>query len=119
MRVIIGPDLVMDGQHIKTVPKARDRHDKTMKGFVKMHRADPESAAAAADQTVSRNPSIGDGWFSYRFGITNDMRLTRAYMKRYAKEKGATLSRNPLIFLAPRPGLEPGTYGLTVRRSTD
>jgi hypothetical protein len=22
-------------------------------------------------------------------------------------------------FLAPRPGLEPGTYGLTVRRSTD
>jgi len=24
-----------------------------------------------------------------------------------------------LIFLAPRPGLEPGTYGLTVRRSTD
>jgi hypothetical protein len=24
-----------------------------------------------------------------------------------------------LILLAPRPGLEPGTYGLTVRRSTD
>jgi Ca2+-binding RTX toxin-like protein len=24
-----------------------------------------------------------------------------------------------LVFLAPRPGLEPGTYGLTVRRSTD
>jgi hypothetical protein len=23
------------------------------------------------------------------------------------------------VFLAPRPGLEPGTYGLTVRRSTD
>jgi hypothetical protein len=23
------------------------------------------------------------------------------------------------IYLAPRPGLEPGTYGLTVRRSTD
>ena len=23
------------------------------------------------------------------------------------------------LFLAPRPGLEPGTYGLTVRRSTD
>jgi hypothetical protein len=30
-------------------------------------------------------------------------------------------SRAPklLIFMAPRPGLEPGTYGLTVRRSTD
>ena len=24
-----------------------------------------------------------------------------------------------LAFLAPQPGLEPGTYGLTVRRSTD
>ena len=24
-----------------------------------------------------------------------------------------------LLYLAPRPGLEPGTYGLTVRRSTD
>ena len=24
-----------------------------------------------------------------------------------------------LLVLAPRPGLEPGTYGLTVRRSTD
>ncbi len=26
---------------------------------------------------------------------------------------------NRMVFLAPRPGLEPGTYGLTVRRSTD
>jgi hypothetical protein len=34
-------------------------------------------------------------------------------------KKGATFSRNPLIslaYLAPRPGLEPGTYGLTVRK---
>ena len=32
------------------------------------------------------------------------------------QKKGATFSRNPLIsfeFLAPQPGLEPGTYGLT------
>jgi hypothetical protein len=35
------------------------------------------------------------------------------------QEKGAAITRNPLIYLAPRPGLEPGTYGLTVRRSTD
>ena len=28
-------------------------------------------------------------------------------------------SRASLRYLAPRPGLEPGTYGLTVRRSTD
>ncbi len=32
-------------------------------------------------------------------------------------EKGYGLRRNPLILLAPRPGLEPGTYGLTVGRS--
>ena len=34
----------------------------------------------------------------------------------FVKEKGATFSRNPFISkpnLAPRPGLEPGTYGLT------
>ena len=36
------------------------------------------------------------------------------------KTKGsATCIANPLISMAPRPGLEPGTYGLTVRRSTD
>ena len=36
------------------------------------------------------------------------------------KSKGlATCIANPLIFMAPRPGLEPGTYGLTVRRSTN
>jgi hypothetical protein len=32
-------------------------------------------------------------------------------------EKGYALRRNPLILLAPRPGLEPGTYGLTGGRS--
>jgi hypothetical protein len=36
------------------------------------------------------------------------------------KTKGlATCIANPLTSMAPRPGLEPGTYGLTVRRSTD
>ena len=39
--------------------------------------------------------------------------------KTTGKEKGAANVCNPLCFLAPRPGLEPGTYGLTVRRSTD
>jgi hypothetical protein len=33
------------------------------------------------------------------------------------KSAGANLLT--LLFLAPRPGLEPGTYGLTVRRSTN
>lgn len=36
------------------------------------------------------------------------------------KQKRALLAKCPNLFcLAPRPGLEPGTYGLTVRRSTD
>jgi hypothetical protein len=45
-----------------------------------------------------------------------DTRRTRTF----GKDKGlATRIANPLISLAPRPGLEPGTYGLTVRRSTN
>ena len=31
------------------------------------------------------------------------------------KAKGPAIARWPSYFLAPRPGLEPGTYGLTVR----
>ena len=36
-------------------------------------------------------------------------------------KKDLNLSKSLISFsfLAPRPGLEPGTYGLTVRRSTD
>ncbi|MDH0422209.1 DUF2075 domain-containing protein, partial [Delftia tsuruhatensis] len=34
--VIIGPDLAIMGDTLVAVPRARDRHDKTMKGFVKM-----------------------------------------------------------------------------------
>ena len=34
---------------------------------------------------------------------------------RHIQEGLASNEANPLIFLAPRPGLEPGTYGLTVR----
>ena len=36
---------------------------------------------------------------------------------RSAKTKGVAITRNSLILLAPRPGLEPGTYGLTGYRS--
>ena len=51
------------------------------------------------------------------------------YFKTRGASKLPTLQRNiiktaqqkccAVIFLAPRPGLEPGTCGLTVRRSTD
>lgn len=50
--VIIGPDFVMDGDSLKSVPKARDRHDKTMKGFVKMSKETPDEAARQADMII-------------------------------------------------------------------
>ena len=50
--VIIGPDLVMDGDTLKSVPRARDRHDKTMKGFVKMSKEQPAEAARQADMII-------------------------------------------------------------------
>lgn len=50
--VIIGPDLVMHQDAVVTVPRARDRHDKTMKGFVKMSKADPARAAQEADEII-------------------------------------------------------------------
>ena len=37
----------------------------------------------------------------------------------YQKIKRAKVIKPLLFNLAPRPGLEPGTCGLTVRRSTD
>ena len=49
--------------------------------------------------------------FSYRNGTATDFGAVE-------NEKGLA-EANPLNFLAPRPGLEPGTCGLTVRRSTD
>ncbi|ARP83220.1 ATP-binding protein [Bordetella genomosp. 8] len=52
--VIIGPDLVMgsDGVALTSVPKARDKHDKTMKGFVKMSKERPAEAALLADRII-------------------------------------------------------------------
>ena len=50
--VIIGPDLVMDGDNLKSMPRARDRHDKTMKGFVKMSKEQPAEAARLADMII-------------------------------------------------------------------
>lgn len=50
--VIIGPDLVMDGERLLSVPKARDRHDKTMKGYVKMSKEQPAEATRLADMII-------------------------------------------------------------------
>jgi DUF2075 family protein len=50
--VIIGPDLVMSNGVLKTVPGARDRHDKSMKGYKKDRAEDPEGADARADAII-------------------------------------------------------------------
>ncbi|TFZ00671.1 DUF2075 domain-containing protein [Ramlibacter henchirensis] len=51
--VIIGPDLVAGPTGtLRSVPRARDRHDKTMKGYVTMSRDDPEGAYRAADRII-------------------------------------------------------------------
>lgn len=50
--VIIGPDLVLENDMLKSMPRARDRHDKTMKGFVKLSKEQPEEAARLADMVI-------------------------------------------------------------------
>ncbi|MGV3725087.1 DNA/RNA helicase domain-containing protein [Hydrogenophaga sp.] len=68
--VIIGPDLVMDDKNLKSVPRARDRHDKTMKGFVKMSKEQPAEAARLAD-TIIKN--------TYRTLLTRGMKGCYVY----------------------------------------
>lgn len=51
--VIIGPDLVAGAEGtLVTVPRARARHDKTMKGYVSMSREEPLAAKAQADLII-------------------------------------------------------------------
>ena len=50
--MIIGPDLVVAGERIQTVPKARDRYDKAMWGFGVDFDADKESALEKADSII-------------------------------------------------------------------
>lgn len=88
--VIIGPDLVLDGDQLKSVPRARDRHDKTMKGFVKMSKETPQEAARLADMIIKN---------TYRTLMTRGMKgcylyatdeRLRDYMKaRIKREAGA------------------------------
>jgi len=50
--VIIGPDLVLADTVLDTVPRGRARHDKTMKGYVGMAKADPISADLQAGAII-------------------------------------------------------------------
>ncbi|WP_312311195.1 DUF2075 domain-containing protein [Stenotrophomonas indicatrix] len=68
--VIIGPDLVMEDGALMTVPRARDRHDKTMKGYVKLSKSHPAHAAELAD-TIIKN--------TYRTLMTRGMKGCYVY----------------------------------------
>lgn len=82
--VIIGPDLVMDGEKLTTLPRARDRHDKTMKGFVKMSKEQPAEAARQADMIIKN---------TYRTLMTRGMKgcyvyATDAKLAAYLRSRG-------------------------------
>jgi uncharacterized protein len=50
--VIIGPDLIVRNGLITTQPSARDRYDKTLRGFKKLLKEDPINGAALGDLIV-------------------------------------------------------------------
>ena len=58
-------------------------------------------------------------WQTTQIGLTSwlDRQVYKSCTVR-GKKKGSPDSK-PFVYMAPRPGLEPGTCGLTVRRSTD
>ena len=50
--VIIGPDFIIRNGKVVTKPEKRDRHDKTMKGFKKLLKEDPDLAVEKADYII-------------------------------------------------------------------
>ena len=50
--MIIGPDLIVRNGEVVTVPEARDRHDKTLRGYKTQRKAAPERAKALADLII-------------------------------------------------------------------
>src|SRR4029450_68732 len=49
------------------------------------------------------------------FPVRRGTALCRPQYRLSERRRGCTPPRNPSVILAPRPGLEPGTYGLTGR----
>lgn len=83
--VIIGPDLTIMGDTLVAVPRARDRHDKTMKGFVKMTKEQPAEAARLADSIIKN---------TYRTLMTRGMKgcyvyATDAKLRAYLRKHSA------------------------------
>ncbi|WP_339091966.1 hypothetical protein [Variovorax paradoxus] len=59
--VIIGPDLVVRNGQVVTVPKARDRHDTTLRSYGVRLKADPTRAAAEGGPDHQEHvPHAGD-----------------------------------------------------------
>ncbi len=50
--VIIGPDLVVRDGQVKTVPEERDRHDRSIRGYKKRLKIDPEQVKAEVDLII-------------------------------------------------------------------
>ena len=50
--VIIGPDLVVRDGQIRTTAEARDRHDKTIRGYKKRLQTDPDAVMAEVDLII-------------------------------------------------------------------
>jgi uncharacterized protein len=68
--VIIGPDMVLEGDRVVTRPRKRDRYDKTMRGYVKLSKADSDQASRLAD-TIIKN--------TYRTLMTRGMKGCYVY----------------------------------------
>ncbi len=71
-----------------------------------------------------RAPVSAGGWRNRRKLALDSVRKSQAVQSReqVKRKKALRIRARPSsswCFLAPRPGLEPGTYGLTVRRSTN
>jgi uncharacterized protein len=50
--VVVGPDLVVDGDKIVTRPERRSKHDKSLSGFKKLFRENPTEARQKADLII-------------------------------------------------------------------
>ncbi|WP_288897981.1 DUF2075 domain-containing protein [uncultured Delftia sp.] len=82
--VIIGPDLAIMGDTLVAVPRARDRHDKTMKGFVKMTKEQPAEAARLADSIIKNTyRTLMTRGMKGCYGYATDAKL-RAYLREHS-----------------------------------
>ncbi len=79
--------------------------------------ASSPGAGDVADQAVCVDGNGSPGVNQGSTGFADDAKEADMVLEFRPKTKKP--NRVGLFDLAPRPGLEPGTYGLTVRRSTD